>query len=125
MKQTYSCAADAQEALCRFLKNYRNKFYPLKGQVIKAAEKVKRDKPGRPACNEEPSYRVIYRLNLQVEDLDEGAYWQERQRLSCFVLVSNIFDDYTGYDLLKEYKQQTMVENRFKFVKQSIKYDRV
>ncbi len=33
------------------------------------------------------------------------------------MLISNIFDDYDAYGLLQEYKQQTIVENRFKFIK--------
>src|SRR5690554_2158018 len=54
---------------------------------------------------------------LQVGELDKKAYEQEKEHLSCFVLISNIFHGYSGDEILREYKKQSVVENRFKFVK--------
>ena len=54
MKLTYACEADAKDALIRFLKDHRNNFYPLSGEVEKTTEKVKRKKSGRPPKDEEP-----------------------------------------------------------------------
>lgn len=120
MKQTFACEADAQDALERFLKEHQNEFYRLKGEVVKEREKAKRQKRGRPAKDEEPQYRDVYRIQLEISPLDEQAYQLEKERLSCFVLVTNIFDQYTAYEILKEYKQQTVVENRFKFIKSPV-----
>jgi len=117
MKLTFACEADAKDALVRFLKDHKNDFYPLSGSVEKTTEKVKRKKPGRPAKDEKPKYREIYKVHVQVGELDEKAYKREKERLSCFVLISNIFHGYSSYELLKEYKEQSVVENRFKFVK--------
>ena len=117
MKLTYACEADAKDALIRFLKDHRNNFYPLSGDVEKTTEKAKRKKSGRPPKDEEPEYREIWITRVQLGELDEKAYEDEKKLSSCFVLISNIFHGYTAYDLLKEYKEQSVVENRFKFVK--------
>jgi transposase len=117
IKQTFACEADAKEALKRFLKEQQNDFYPLSGSVEKLTEPVKRHKPGRPAKDDEPALRTLYKVDVQIGELDEKAYRRAKEHLSCFVLISNIFDGYSNCELLKEYKQQTVVENRFKFVK--------
>ncbi|NLX92210.1 MAG: IS1634 family transposase [Firmicutes bacterium] len=120
MKLTYACEADAKDALIRFLKDHRNNFYPLSGEVEKTTEKVKRKKSGRPPKDEEPDYREVWLVRVQLGELDEKAYEEEKKLASCFVLISNIFNSYTAYDLLKEYKEQSVVENRFRFVKNPI-----
>ncbi len=117
MMLTFNCEADAQAALARFLKDYDQAFYPIKGEIIKTTEKLKRNKRGRPSLNEKPNYRDVYRIKLEIGELNRGAYQREKERLSTFVLISNIFDDYDAYGLLQEYKQQTIVENRFTFIK--------
>jgi len=117
MKLCFACEADAKEALKRFLKEQQNDFYPLNGSVEKLTETVRCHKPGRPAKDKKPELRTVFKAHLQVGELDEKACQREIKHLSCFVLISNIFDGYSAYGLLKEYKQQSVVENRFKFVK--------
>lgn len=36
--------------------------------------------------------------------------------MSSFVLITNIFDGYDARSILREYKEQTVVENRFRFI---------
>ena len=57
-------------------------------------------------CGRTPLYRV-------------EKFFAEQERLSCFVLISN-HQSYSAQDILKEYKEQSVVENRFKFVKHPI-----
>lgn len=116
-KTSFACEPDAKEALHRFIKENQNEFYPLSAQVVKTCESVKRSKKGRPGKNEIPEYREIYKLHIEVGELDQKAYERKKEHLSCFVLISNVSTGYSIYDILKEYKRQTVVENRFKFVK--------
>ncbi len=116
-KLTLSCEDDAIDALARFLKKHDQAFFPLDSAVVKNTEKLNCNKRGRPAHNEIPPYHDVYRLQLQIGALNEAAYQRERERLSTFVLISNIFDSYDARGLLREYKQQTIVENRFRFIK--------
>jgi len=117
MKLSFACEPDAKDALYRFLKDHENDFYSLSGSIEKNQEKVKRNKPGRPGKNAKPEYNDLYRVRLQVGELDEKAYEREKEHLSCFVLISNIFHGYSAAELLNEYKKQSVVENRFKFIK--------
>lgn len=117
MKLTFACEADAEDALSRFIKEHKNDFYPLHGSVEKAAVKVKRGKKGRPKKDDKPEYQDTYNVRVQINELEEKAYKREKEHLSCFVLITNIFKGFNAYELLKEYKQQTVVENRFRFIK--------
>jgi len=117
MKLSFACEPDAKDALYRFLKDHKNDFYLLSGSVENIQEKVKRKKTGRPGKDEKAEYNDLYKIRLQVGELDEKVFTREKEHLSCFVLISNIFNGYNAAELLKEYKKQSVVENRFKFVK--------
>ncbi len=120
MKLTFACQADAEAALAAFLKEEHNEFYALSGTVEETTETVKRTKRGRPAKDEKPVIRPVYKIHLKIGDLDQDAYREERKRASCFVLISNIETGFSAFDLLKEYKQQSVVENRFRFIKHPV-----
>ncbi len=96
MKLTFACEPDAKEALFRFLKDHQNDFYPLSGNVAETQEKVKRNKRGRPAKDEQPEYSTFYKVHVQVGGLDEKAFAREEEQLCCFVLISNIFNRYSS-----------------------------
>ncbi len=117
MKLTFACEADAEDALSRFIKEHKNDFYPLHGRVEKASVKVKRSKKGRPNKDDKPEYQDTYNVRVQINELEEKSYKREKEHLSCFVLITNIFKGFSAYELLQEYKQQTVVENRFRFIK--------
>ncbi len=53
---------------------------------------------------------------MELGDLDEDALNRAKERLGCFILISNVTDA-SARGLLKEYKEQTVVEERFKFIK--------
>lgn len=112
----FACEPDAKEAILRFLKEKRGGFHPLSGTVEAVLEKKKRTSRGRPARDEEPQYQQTYRINVEVGKLDEEALDRAKERLSCFVLISNV-KNLSSRGILKEYKEQTVVEERFKFIK--------
>ena len=118
VKREYACEEDAQIALKKFLKKNQNPFYPIESSVKKETVRKKRNKPGRPKAGEKPEYKDIYRLDLKVESLDQEAFQEEKDRQSCFVLISNVKDPkFTTLRLLEEYKSQSQIENKFKFIK--------
>jgi transposase len=116
-KREFACEADAYKEMERFFAKYKSKFYPLSGTIGQETVREKRKKRGRPSAGEVPEYQDIYTVKIQIDALDQEAFHQEQQRLSCFVLVSSVEESHTGTDLLKEYKEQSVVENRFKFIK--------
>lgn len=111
-KQRFACLPDAEQALTEFLHKHRNPFYPVKGQVVTEEKR----KPGRQPKNGAPHTVTIYRLQLQILT-DDDAIIKERERKSCFVLITNILNQYSDRDILQEYKHQSSVETSFKFIK--------
>jgi transposase len=109
-KQIFACEPDAKTALDEFRKQHKSNYFPLTGQVV---SKEKR-KPGRPGKNNLPEN--VYSLKLQYTT-DEDAVQQAKERLSCFVLITNLEQEYTAKHILKEYKAQNNVETSFKFLK--------
>lgn len=113
----FACEADAREALLRFLKEKQTSLYRISASIELFTEKQKRNKRGRPAKDEEIEYRQSYRIKIKIEDPDSDALELEKQRMSSFVLITNIFEGYDAKSILREYKEQSVVENRFRFIK--------
>jgi len=110
MKETYACLPDAETALAQFVKEYSDEHFSITGRAV--AEEKRR--PGRPGKNSQT--KTVYRLELSLF-LDDEALQQTRERLSCFVLVTNLDQSYTVREILKQYKAQGKVETSFKFLK--------
>ncbi|SDJ14897.1 hypothetical protein SAMN04488123_11716 [Natribacillus halophilus] len=79
----------------------------------------KREKRGRPKKGEVPSPPVtVYRVQLKLQSPSEDTLRQLRKEASIFILVTNAGNDTASdVDLLKGYKGQQTVENRFRFLK--------
>jgi transposase len=116
-KIDFACEADAREALFRFSKENQNSIYKIKGDVEACFKKQKRNKRGRPSKDEETQYKPVYHVKARLEEPDEETLEMGKRRMSSFVLITNIFDGYNARSILREYKEQTVVENRFRFIK--------
>ena len=109
-KQVFACEPDASSALTEFQRQHKDDYFPLTGQVLCQEKR----RPGRPGKNS--PVEEVYRLKLQYTT-DEDAVQKAKERLSCFVLIANLKEKYTPYQILKEYKAQNNVETSFKFLK--------
>ena len=109
-KQVFACEPDAEAALDVFKKQHQDDFFLLTGQT----EIHKKRKPGRPGKN--TPVEEVYRLKLQYTT-DETAVQKAKERLSCFVLITNLDETHTAPHIVKEYKGQASVETSFKFLK--------
>lgn len=109
-KQAFACAPDAEAALAAFQKKHADEHFLVTGQVVCEEKR----KPGRPGKNS--STKSVYRLKLQYST-DEQAIQRTKERLSCFVMITNLGEDYSAHQILKEYKAQSSVETSFKFLK--------
>lgn len=101
---------DAEAALKQFIKKNADEHYKITGQVVTEEKR----KPGRPGKNSPTS--TVYRLQFEVY-LDQKAVERTRQRLSCFILITNLDQSYNPFEVLKQYKAQSRVETSFKFLK--------
>jgi transposase len=109
-KQLFACEPDAKAALDLFKKQQQDDYFALSGQVLCQEKR----KAGRPGNNNLPEN--VYCLRLQYT-ADAAAIQEAKERLSCFVLMTNLNEEYTAGHILKEYKAQNTVETSFKFLK--------
>ena len=114
----FACQPDAEMALKDFKKEHRLDLFAVAGSVEQITVPEKRPGPGRPSKNEPRSYRKCYQVTASIE-LNQDYYERAKEKLSCFVLISN-HPDLSAKDILIEYRNQSVVENRFKFIKDPI-----
>ncbi|TAK31063.1 MAG: IS1634 family transposase [Chloroflexota bacterium] len=117
-QQEFVCAPDAERAWARFLVQHAPAWHTLTAQVKGHEQKVKRARPGCPRKNEQPQVETVYRPGAQMER-DAERYQQERDKCGMFVLMSSLRhrEEWSGREILAEYKGQTGVERIFRFIK--------
>ncbi|QDI90140.1 IS1634 family transposase [Salicibibacter halophilus] len=115
----FACEADAEAALADFLKHHHKGYHTFEGTVVREEVPGKREKRGRPKKGEPPPPPVtVYRAQLELQSPSEETLEQLRKEASIFILVTNAGNDTASdVDLLKGYKGQQTVENRFRFLK--------
>ena len=114
----FACRPDAEAALASFIKEHKSSLFKMSGTVDLIEVPEKRSKPGRPQKGELKSYHSCYSVTVTIT-LDQGCYDKLKEKLSCFVIITN-HKDLSAVEILNEYRNQTVVENRFKFIKDPI-----
>jgi len=73
---------------------------------------------GRPPRDHVPDVKTYYYITARIQR-NEDAIAKTKSRLSSFVLVTDLLDEEAWPDerVLKEYKEQTVVEQHFSFIK--------
>ena len=75
-------------------------------------------KKGKPTEKSEKIITTEYHVYIKVLDIDNDMYEQWLREESCFVLVTNVPKErLTEESILREYKEQWIVEDKFKFLK--------
>ncbi len=116
-KRVFYCKADAHKEWQLFLKERSNILHDLTGN-IREETTVKR-KAGRPKADSQPDTETTYCLEAEVKPPSEELIADLRAKASTFILMTNILaeQELSALDILKEYKEQTAVEVRFRFLK--------
>ena len=114
----FACRPDAEADLERFINEHQGGLFKITGSVDLLEIPEKRTRPGRPAKHEQRFYHSCYQVTATIT-LDQLHYDSLKERLSCFVLITN-HPDLSALEVLNEYRNQTVVENRFKFIKDPI-----
>ena len=116
--ETFACMPDAEAAMVKFQKEHQNAFFGIQDQIISTEQFVRRNQKGRPKKDESREYQTVYQLALKVGNLNQDVFQREKERLSCFVLITNIMDSSkSGATILDEYKSQSSVELQVKAIK--------
>lgn len=116
--QDFVCAPDAQKAWERFVRKQSPCWHNLAATVKGEDVRVKRTKRGRPRKDEQPTTETVFRLEASMQK-DDDRYERERQKCGMFVLISSLRDrdEWSGREVLEEYKGQTGAERVFRFIK--------
>ena len=118
-KKDFACEADAKAVLSEFLNTHKG-FHIVTGSVVSEERPGKRKKRGRPKKGEVPPSPVtVYRVQLHIQPPAEEQWDRLHQQASSFILITNVTDkqEWSDVELLKGYKGQQTVENRFRFLK--------
>ncbi len=119
-KVTYNCTEDAQAAVKALVHQHRKVLHRLQTAVDTEQVQEKRARRGRPRKEEPaPEVRTVYRLKVEVVSPEEEVLQSWREREGTFVLMTDIRDDQrvTDEQVLRLYKDQMEVENRFRHLK--------
>src|SRR5665648_236237 len=118
-EQEFSCEKDAQKALKRFLHIHRKSLFPISGGIEVLTRPAPRDKRGRPKKSEITEMETLYTLHLHSTPVPLEVIEEEERRMGYFVLSTNHEDasELPAEQVLREYKQQSRTELRFKFLK--------
>lgn len=117
-EKQFVCQPDAEAALDCFIKEHKSGLFKLTGTVDLIEIPEKRLKKGRPPKDEQRVYQSCYQVTATVT-LDQDYYDKLKEKLSCFVIITN-HQALSAVEVLSEYRNQTVVENRFKFIKDPI-----
>lgn len=118
-EQEFSCEKDAQKALKKFLHIHRKSLFPISGGIEVLTRPAPRDKRGRPKKSEITEMETLYTLHVDFTPVPLEVIEEEERRMGYFVLSTNHEDasELPAEQVLREYKQQSRTELRFKFLK--------
>ena len=104
-----------------FIKEHQHPCFSMEVQVVKQGQ-VKR-KRGRPAKDDIPQTETFYHVEDQISSVNDHEISRVKQIANSFVLISNSPNEdksLSDEDLPREYKEQTWVENAFRFLKDPV-----
>lgn len=117
-QKAFACEADARKEWERFQKAHKNNLLCCTANFEE--EKIEKRPRGNPGKNPKPpKIESIWHLHIRIEGEDTIAVENLRQEEECFVLITGIAkDEMDGADVLRQYKDQSIVEVQFKLLKE-------
>lgn len=119
IKQEFSCLKDAQKAWVKFQHAHRKSLFPLSNRIESFTRPAPSGKRGRPKKSEIPEMETVYTLHVEIAAMPPEVIAEKERRMGYFVLATNHQDasELPAEQVLREYKQQSRTELRFKFLK--------
>lgn len=119
-KERFRCIADADSARMDFLARHApDALHHIRLRVDAEQRDQPRAKPGRPRKGERRSTVTDYLVRGELLPPSAETLKREERHRASFVLITNEMDPvtYPARRLLQEYREQTAVEQRFRFIK--------
>lgn len=117
-KKNFVCEADAREEWERFKKTHKKSFFEYSVD-FKKIEKEKKQR-GNPGKNPKPSkIETSWQVSAEIKGEDKAVVEKFRNEEECFVLITSVEEsELNGYDILRQYKDQIIVEVQFRLLKE-------
>ncbi|MEW6523916.1 MAG: IS1634 family transposase [Bacillota bacterium] len=114
----FASAPEAHAAWSAFCREYGQGNFRLDYELVTQTRPEKRTTRGRPPKDYTPPCESFFTIRPRFSR-DEQRIQEEKKRASCFVLITNLLDApvWSDSQVLMEYKQQTVVEQHFAFIK--------
>jgi transposase len=115
----FACTKDAHIAWEKFEHTQRKSSFPISSTIQSLTRPKRRDKRGRPKKDETQEMETVYTLEIKIAPVPPELIEEQERRMGYFVLATNHNDasELSAAQVLREYKQQSSVELRFKFLK--------
>lgn len=121
-KISFNTAGEALSAGKEFIDKNIGLKVPFKYEMsVEEKEISKYKKRGKPGKTSEKTTSIEYHVKIVIGERDDDLYAEWLKQESCFVLVSNVPKDrLTTEEVFLEYKEQWVIEDKFKFLKQPV-----
>ena len=114
-KKEFVCRADAEKEIERVNKIKKLELFECRYEVEERV--IEKWPKGRRSKTAQPQIEVKYQVKMKNITFNEEKKSQYMKEEACFVLISNVKENISDYDLLKTYKGQQVVENSFRLLK--------
>lgn len=114
----FACQPDAEHALLRFQKDHRRCRHQIEWSI--ESEQTEKRLPGNPGKNPKPPTVIVtWKVCGRIVGPIEEKVSELRQKEESFVLITNVPEsELADRDVLREYKEQHVVETQFRLLKQ-------
>jgi transposase len=123
-KVRFSCAADAETAAGSLLQRFEGAMHPITLDVAPVVRRLPYHRRGRPSKDAPVREVQEFAVRGQIGVADPARVEAELRRRGSFVLITNLdAEEFPARRLLEEYRNQTAVEQRFRFLKDPLFVD--
>ena len=118
VKRQFACEADAREEWERFKKAHKKSLFIYSADFIEI--KIEKRPSGNPGKNPKPpKIEVTWQISATIDKEDSIAVETFKHEEESFVLITNIEAiEVNGIEVLRQYKEQSVVEIQFKLMKE-------
>jgi transposase len=116
--KVFVCEADAREEWARFEKAHKKSLFLF--DVCFKEEKTEKRPRGNPGKNPKPPVIVTsWRVTVHIQGENATAVEKLKHEEECFVMITSIHEtEFDGKEILRQYKEQTVVEAQFRLLKE-------
>jgi transposase len=120
-RRNFACEPDAKSAMDDLMAKALALGFGVQGNTLKK-ETASYSHKGRPRKGEQPTIAVSYHASCVIGDIRDEFYEELKKKESTFVLIASVKDreKYNDMGILLEYKHQSSIETKFRFIKSPV-----